>query len=437
MRPVRPLVIVVLLSAAAARAQTIPTFNLRSIESEARAARAIFVGVVAGFDGRKGDIVHTVTFDVAESLKGEAGKAASVHFFVPGEKLAAWMKNRSRILVLVDSEPKQPFLRGPRTTAIELGSADLQVPTADLTVLQDGEQVLANMRRTFQDLPPARAKGEFESTIDPEVFAAFPPLRQQWNGRLVVPMDERLEKRARLQLGSDRYDMRREGLRALGFFRSEENARLIEPLLADPYTDLSHVAEMNLGIDVVSYPIREQTYKILKGWGMAPAQEPELGRRVSRLATIESMEFLGPVTDAGLETLLNAPKLRSLWIERRQSMTDAQFAIIGRLSGLKILTLYGVASDRRLKLLTGLKKLEYLDVRLGPITDAGVATLTAFPRLRWLGLSNTRVTDACLKSVLEMPALQRLGVESTKVSEAGVARLRRQRPNMQVDRVAG
>jgi uncharacterized membrane protein len=81
----------------------------------------------------------------------------------------------------------------------------------------------------------------------------------------------------------------------------------------------------------------------------------------------------------------------------------------------------------------GLPHLRRLDLRSTAIGDAGVAALATSTSLAELVLAQTAVGDGALDALVRMPALQHLWLWKSAVSTEGVARLRRERPALQVD----
>jgi hypothetical protein len=83
-----------------------------------------------------------------------------------------------------------------------------------------------------------------------------------------------------------------------------------------------------------------------------------------------------------------------------------------------------------------LSRLEYLThlVLAGTrVTDVGVKEVAGLPQLTHLVLSNTGITDASLKELAQCPRLTFLSVrEVENITKAGVAELRRARPNLKI-----
>jgi hypothetical protein len=114
------------------------------------------------------------------------------------------------------------------------------------------------------------------------------------------------------------------------------------------------------------------------------------------------------VTVADLKRLEQFPRLEAL-VVWSSGMTDAGLGQLARLRNLEEIELHGAMA----------------------VTDAGLAPLTALPKLRSLVLS-IPVTDAALVHVRNMPALRKLDLRMSDVTEAGVAALRRSRPDLKI-----
>ena len=85
---------------------------------------------------------------------------------------------------------------------------------------------------------------------------------------LSVPVDERLEKRARDYCRSESYRRREEGVRALRYFKSDENIARVKRLLNDPGWAYLYHAQENKGIEVRIYGVRQEAYRTLRVWGI-------------------------------------------------------------------------------------------------------------------------------------------------------------------------
>lgn len=89
-------------------------------------------------------------------------------------------------------------------------------------------------------------------------------------------------------------------------------------------------------------------------------------------------------------------------------------------------------TDEGLTYLDRCQGLRWLDVAATRVTDEGLPTLSELPHLTRLDLTGTRVSDQGLEILAALPKLEALAVEQTLVTEAGIAKLRAQRPGMEL-----
>jgi hypothetical protein len=80
---------------------------------------------------------------------------------------------------------------------------------------------------------------------------------------------------------------------------------------------------------------------------------------------------------------------------------------------------------------------QLLDLSNTAITDAGVRQLAGCDRLEYLFLSGTAVTDAGLEIVSELPYLKMISVDGAQVSANALARMRAERPKLNITAMRG
>ena len=85
--------------------------------------------------------------------------------------------------------------------------------------------------------------------------------------RVTVPVDSRLEAKAREWTRSEDKELRREGAKALMFYRSDANASILKGLLADPNFWNATTEERGVVHHFRWYWVREEAYGVLDSWG--------------------------------------------------------------------------------------------------------------------------------------------------------------------------
>ncbi|MBC7853504.1 MAG: hypothetical protein IAF94_08715 [Pirellulaceae bacterium] len=119
---------------------------------------------------------------------------------------------------------------------------------------------------------------------------------------------------------------------------------------------------------------------------------------------------------------------------RKSQFGDAHVKEIVGHRGLALLGLNKTSiTDEGLNELAGLKALISLDLDNTAITDRGLEHLAEHPELQYLSLDNDAITDAGLEHLAKLPKLSDLHVTGTKVTEEGIAKLKRSKPNLEVN----
>lgn len=90
-------------------------------------------------------------------------------------------------------------------------------------------------------------------------------------------------------------------------------------------------------------------------------------------------------------------------------------------------------NSRGLTHLLGCTNLEVLNLDGTRIGDEALATIARLPRLSNITLSNTRISNAGLRHLLAMPQLRSLWLSGSQVTSAGVVRIWRERPEIDVE----
>jgi hypothetical protein len=271
----RSLVAVGVSLVASVQAQAQPLFGYaESIETTVANADLVLIGRIAAFDGGKpaderGE--HEVTIDIEESLKEpiftvESHRKLRVRVTRPASVLAGWKARSSRLLVATDD-----CVPGA-TTVIELAVDKLEILTADFRLLRDPEAVIQAAKGTLRRMPASVRRTHIFGLEVPREAIAGTRWQEYYEtgGYLIlsVPVEERLEKRAHDYIRSESYRKREEGVRALRYFKTDENIARARTLLNDPGWAYMYHAQENKGIGVRIYGVRQEAYRTLKSWGM-------------------------------------------------------------------------------------------------------------------------------------------------------------------------
>jgi hypothetical protein len=217
-----------------------------------------------------------VTVEVAEVLKGKAAK--TLRFTVvhsgAGDTPAKWKADGVELILFLEEDAGTLSLRsgtfGWWDSAVRLdGKPERGVFTADLRRLTKAKDVLRAARNALAELPMQETPKRHLIDVPPgtDVSDAL------YGGSavyLVVPVDDTLQAVARNWLKAPATKLadghlRLEGVRALRHFRSDENAGLLKPLLADPY---SWTTTDQAGQRKRVYPVRREAHDVLTSWGV-------------------------------------------------------------------------------------------------------------------------------------------------------------------------
>jgi hypothetical protein len=256
-----------------------------SIESTVLNADIVVVGKLVTFGGEPVDETgrRPATIAVAETLKGEHGERLSLQLLHSVSVLTKWKQDAGLLLVAVQGD-------GPTgTRVIDLADKELAVLTADFTLLRKPEDVLRSARETILRLPGVKRIDTFRLQVPAATVAGTKWQTYYQTGgyiTLTVPVDERLEKRAREYIGSQSYRQREEGAQALRYFRSDENIARVKALLNDPGWAYLKRAEENNGVEVRVYGIRQAAYDTLNYWGVK-AKMPMIRETILKLKGVQ------------------------------------------------------------------------------------------------------------------------------------------------------
>ena len=376
-----------------------------SIECTILNAGSLMVGTIDRLEPNP-DGSAVVTLAVERTLRGEHYDRLAILFSVVG---AYQLQDRreARLLVAAQGDP----LVGQ--TVIDLSSPDLAVLTADFALLKTPDAVIEAARATLQRRPGVERIATFRRVVPVEAVSGTRWKSLYGTGGyllLDVPVDDRLARWARETLEKPGRLVEREAAaRALRFFRSDENVALAKSLLTDPNWAYQKYAEQNRGVEVRSYVVRAAAYATLTYWGV-PVDQPVIREEVVKR---DAVTFVDLIT--------------------RPDLTDAELDDLARFPNLKFLNLSGSpVTDARLRRVADLKGLRTLYLAATEVTDAGLLTLAGLPVLEDLNLMSTRVSDAALPTLAGLDQLRTLDISNTAFTAAGVAELRRLRPDLTV-----
>jgi hypothetical protein len=164
-------------------------------------------------------------------------------------------------------------------------------------------------------------------------------------------------------------------------------------------------------------------------------------QHLSAFTSLESLNLSSVlVTDAGLDALTSLPHLRELTLGGNK-LTDAGLQALRQLPGLTYLDLGGTQREDSglwsvsltqpgLDTIATLKELRRLKLDGTLITARGLATLQVLSNLEELDLHDcARVGDDVIPVLSAMPGLRSVDLAGTKVTGAGIAQLKKAKPN--------
>jgi len=169
-------------------------------------------------------------------------------------------------------------------------------------------------------------------------------------------------------------------------------------------------------------------------------------RGLSHITKLRELEYLNLgytfVTDGGMRWVAMLGRLRFLGLEAT-SITDRGLQHLENLTELEMLWLaFTSVTDEGLKYLRNMKKLRFLDLRNCLISDAGVVHLAGLTNLEHLIFAARRhppdyvpeaaLTDASIPYLARLKKLKYLNLLGSLITEQGLAVLRKELPNCNV-----
>jgi len=289
MRVMRTGLLVLLILGSLARWTTAEINVADTLEWTTADSSVVVVGTVASVTKRRGSGSTTwyhVTLKVNETLKGLSQQTVRfVMRHLSGETPEAWRTRKAELLVfLVDWKRRQVHdgdcKPGVARCEGEHDQASLALrPSHDDSVYELGATTRANTAYTTafaaitkrDDLLAAvRAAASSKATASHKVAAPSDSEagRALYSGSTVwlyVPIDATLEHHAQAWILANDLRTREEGVAALAHFKSADNTRRLEKLLADPGT--TQITESGQPT-VRRCPVRKRAHEVLTAWGV-------------------------------------------------------------------------------------------------------------------------------------------------------------------------
>jgi hypothetical protein len=141
----------------------------------------------------------------------------------------------------------------------------------------------------------------------------------------------------------------------------------------------------------------------------------------------------GAIDDAGLKCLAIMPLLCVLEIVDGHRITEGSLAELAARSNLEFLSIWRAKlTAKGCASISAMHELRILWLWLAPITDKVIEPLAGNNRIERLSFPATMVTDDVLKIVQSMRGLKWVSLSGAAVTDAGVAELKKNRPDLQV-----
>jgi hypothetical protein len=245
---------------------------------------------------------YGIKFRVLETFKGKASD--QINFYMTDARDAETLqRNRREILVFLNlqSSSKREDALGYRTRAtlwddsvIVLDRDRTEVLFADLTWHREPGEVLKRLVEVTgrpleqKDGRRTRSSPFLADHRGPPVFAVYPPASLVAGSSIAgnvysviyLPVDTNLEANVRRWAAADSKDLRWLAARALVYFKTDENAKLLGKLLGDEGTwsrgEMLHLIRP-LYNESPEYLVRWEAWHVLNGWGYV-AEKPNWGR---------------------------------------------------------------------------------------------------------------------------------------------------------------
>jgi hypothetical protein len=241
--------------------------------------------------------IHVVKLRVAEALKGEA--SGLVTFLVEnGGDLVKWQQQKTPLLTFLKDNMIQGIAppvrlrseldpsefdvlrysgRGPANAAIvAFEKPQPKILSMDLKWLDDPEEILRTVRRYLREVtntPDNRVGSVASFSFQPRrSFTSGTAWQENAYARIYFPIDAYLEMQARQWIKSGEKEHRWVGVAALAYFKTDENAAILEGVLNDPGQWPTPVPVSIYSDLKVQYLVRWEAWTILNAWGYHAAR---------------------------------------------------------------------------------------------------------------------------------------------------------------------
>ena len=154
---------------------------------------------------------------------------------------------------------------------------------------------------------------------------------------------------------------------------------------------------------------------------------------LSKLTKLKTLDLTNTFfTPVGLEHLKPLVELELLHVGV-VDFSDKSAILLQRMSKLRSLRYLNV-NDKIVAQLSKISSLEELDIWSGDVTDVGASDLAKLIKLRRLEIRGNQMTDKGLEAISRLPLLTHLDLTCAKsITPQGVARFRKQRPNVEIE----
>jgi len=139
------------------------------------------------------------------------------------------------------------------------------------------------------------------------------------------------------------------------------------------------------------------------------------------------VRMYGPnVSDKVIGYLKGAKDLRVLSLEQCSSVSPEAFETIGQMANLTELSLFGAlkTNDAAVAKLSGLSKMQTLELRQTLVTSAALSHLKAMKSLKSLNVEETAVGNEGLAHIQGLTTLEELNLRQSQVDDKGLAYLK-------------